>query len=178
MNMELDRHDPDRGIIYIESYNEQDTLLLGENIGRMLDGGAVISLDGDLGAGKTVLVKGIAAGLGCSGRISSPTFTLLMEHQLHDGLVLCHFDAYRLNGSEDFTAAGLDEYIGRGDTISVIEWGSVVEDILPDDAIGITLESRNSQKPDTRHIKISWPGKSSILYELLKEAIKNADSGC
>ena len=87
-----------------------------DEFGRLLAGnlrpGDVVSLDGDLGAGKTALTRGLAAGLGCLVPVSSPTFTLLIEHPADiGGLALYHFDAYRLEGSDDFCEIGLE--IGR-----------------------------------------------------------------
>ena len=103
------------------SRSPEETFALGEEWGREAQQGWVIGLSGDLGAGKTQLVKGLAAGLGSSARVHSPTFALLNEYR--DGrLPLFHLDLYRLNGPHDVAAAGLEEYLTRPDGVAVIEW--------------------------------------------------------
>ena len=103
------------------SRSPEETLALGEEWGRKAQRGWVIGLSGDLGAGKTQLVKGIARGLGSSARVHSPTFALLNEY---DGgrLPLFHIDLYRLNNREDVIGAGLEEYLIDPDGITVVEW--------------------------------------------------------
>jgi tRNA threonylcarbamoyladenosine biosynthesis protein TsaE len=103
------------------SRSPEETFALGEEWGREAQQGWVIGLSGDLGAGKTQLVKGLAAGLGTSARVHSPTFALLNEYR--DGrLPLFHLDLYRLNGPNDVVAAGLEEYLTRPDGVAVVEW--------------------------------------------------------
>jgi tRNA threonylcarbamoyladenosine biosynthesis protein TsaE len=103
------------------SRSPEETFALGKEWGREAKCGWVIGLSGDLGAGKTQLVKGLAAGLGSSARVHSPTFALLNEYR--DGrLPLFHLDLYRLNGPHDVLAAGLEEYLTRPDGVAVIEW--------------------------------------------------------
>lgn len=103
-----------------------------------LAAGDVLALNGDLGAGKTAFAQGLAKGLGVSGHVVSPTFTLLAEYD--DGRVpLYHFDAYRLNDVYEWYDSGFDDYL-RGDGIAVIEWAEKIADALPDDVFRITLE--------------------------------------
>jgi tRNA threonylcarbamoyladenosine biosynthesis protein TsaE len=102
------------------SHSPAETLALGESWGRNVPAGMVIGLRGDLGAGKTQLVKGLARGLGISARVLSPTFALLNVYE--DGRVpLFHLDLYRLDTPEQIRAAGLDEYLSPMG-ITVIEW--------------------------------------------------------
>ena len=103
------------------SRSPEETLALGEEWGRAAQRGWVVGLSGDLGAGKTQLVKGIARGLGSPARVHSPTFALLNEY---DGgrLPLFHIDLYRLNHHEDVIGAGLEEYLINPDGITVVEW--------------------------------------------------------
>lgn len=103
------------------SKSPEETLALGEDWGRQAQRGWVIGLSGDLGAGKTQLVKGLARGLGSPGRVHSPTFALLNEY---DGgrLPLFHIDLYRLNNREEVIGAGLEEYLINPDGITVVEW--------------------------------------------------------
>jgi len=99
----------------------EETLAIGEQWGRQAQAGWVIGLSGELGAGKTQLVKGIARGVGSPARVHSPTFALLNEYG--DGrLRVFHIDLYRLNHREEVTSAGLEEYLIRPDGVTVVEW--------------------------------------------------------
>jgi tRNA threonylcarbamoyladenosine biosynthesis protein TsaE len=102
------------------SRSPEETLRLGEAWGRAAQSGWVIGLRGDLGAGKTLLVRGIAQGLGTPGRVHSPTFTLVNEY-LGGRLPLFHLDLYRLERAEDIAAAGLEEFLSPAG-VSVVEW--------------------------------------------------------
>jgi tRNA threonylcarbamoyladenosine biosynthesis protein TsaE len=102
------------------SHSPAETEALGESWGRAAERGLVIGLTGDLGAGKTQLVKGLARGLGIAARVHSPTFTLLNEYT-GGRLKLFHLDLYRLETREQILAAGLEEYL-RPDGVAVIEW--------------------------------------------------------
>lgn len=103
------------------SHSTAETESLGEEWGRAAQNGWIIGLSGDLGAGKTQLVKGIARGLGVTERIHSPTFALLNEYS-GGRLPLFHIDLYRLEGREQIVAAGLEEYFYEPVGVSVIEW--------------------------------------------------------
>ncbi|HOP98869.1 MAG TPA: tRNA (adenosine(37)-N6)-threonylcarbamoyltransferase complex ATPase subunit type 1 TsaE [Verrucomicrobiota bacterium] len=102
------------------THNPAETEAIGETLGQMAQHGSVFALSGDLGAGKTQLVKGMARGLGITARVHSPTFTLV---NVYTGgrLTLYHLDLYRLNGPEEILAAGLEEYL-QPDGVAVIEW--------------------------------------------------------
>lgn len=103
------------------SKSPDETLRLGERWGREARPGWVIGLTGDLGAGKTQLVKGIARGLGIAARIQSPTFTLV--HEYREGrLPLYHIDLYRLDTAQQVVAAGLEPYFYQSEGVTVIEW--------------------------------------------------------
>ena len=134
----------------------EETLSLGEKLGREAANGTVFALDGDLGAGKTVLTRGIARGMGLNeDDVCSPTFTIVNEYvEARDGgaaeVPLFHFDTYRLGGSDDFIDAGLDEYFDR-DGVCVIEWSSVIDDLLPKNTIRIKITGTG----DTRKIEVT-----------------------
>lgn len=96
-------------------------LRFARKYGSQLAGGEVLALAGDLGAGKTVFVKGLAQGLGITETVSSPTFTILEQHT-GGRLTLCHYDAYRLGSFEEAVEAGLTEYFGRPDCVCAVEW--------------------------------------------------------
>lgn len=124
--------------------NEAQTQAIGVKLGKNAKPGQVFALDGDLGAGKTVMTRGIARGMGLNeDDVCSPTFTIVNEYDENkDGsraqVPLFHFDTYRLGGSDDFLDAGLDEYFDRGG-VCVIEWSSVIDDLLPKDTVRITI---------------------------------------
>lgn len=103
------------------SHSPEETKALGEKWGRTAKPGLVLGLTGDLGSGKTQLVKGIALGLGCPGRVHSPTYSLLNEYR-GGRLALVHLDLYRLNGRSDVLSAGLEEYLVRPQGLTVVEW--------------------------------------------------------
>lgn len=143
-----------------------ETIALGRLIGSALPSGTIVCLDGDLGAGKTALTVGLAQGIGCRGAVSSPTFTLLIEHEAGPrGLPLYHFDVYRLTDGDAFLELGFDEYLG-GNGICVIEWSSRIRDILPNGCLSIELCLGDPGQPDERRLTIAWPGRNGWLKTL------------
>ena len=115
-------------------------LAFGELIGARLRGGVVIELIGDIGAGKTTLTKGIAKGLGVDEDVQSPSFTISRLYEARDGLRLAHYDFYRLH-DPGILAAELSEAMSDPQTIVVVEWADVVEQVLPDDRVTIRISS-------------------------------------
>jgi tRNA threonylcarbamoyladenosine biosynthesis protein TsaE len=113
----------------IISHSPAETFAHGRALGATLRAGDVIALHGELGAGKTLFVKGIAAGLGCEGDVTSPTFTLVHEYT-GGRLPLFHFDFYRLESEDETLRLGLDDYLGAGGVI-VIEWAGKFPVLLP-----------------------------------------------
>jgi tRNA threonylcarbamoyladenosine biosynthesis protein TsaE len=113
----------------IISHSPAETFALGTEIAGAFRGGEVLALDGDLGAGKTQFVKGLAAGLGCDGEVTSPTFTLLHEYT-GGRLPLFHFDFYRLESDDEALRLGLDDYLAAGGVIA-IEWAGKFPSLLP-----------------------------------------------
>jgi len=113
----------------ITSHSPAETFAHGRALAASLRPGDVLALDGDLGAGKTQFVKGIAAGLGCEGDVTSPTFTLVHEYA-GGRLPLFHFDFYRLKNADEALRIGLDDYLGEGGVI-VIEWAGKFPELLP-----------------------------------------------
>lgn len=108
-------------MVTLISHSPEETLAIGEQWGREAQRGWVFGLSGDLGAGKTQLVKGIARGLGSNARVHSPTFTLLNAYE-GGRLPLYHLDLYRLSSPSDVINAGLEEYLVTPDGITVVEW--------------------------------------------------------
>jgi tRNA threonylcarbamoyladenosine biosynthesis protein TsaE len=116
----------------------EETLLLGEKIADYLEPGDVICLNGDLGAGKTHLVKGISRGLGISEHlVNSPTFTLI--HEYKGRIPVYHFDLYRVKSASELRDIGAEDYL-YGNGICVVEWPQVLENDLPQNAVQVTIE--------------------------------------
>lgn len=118
--------------------SEADTWSIGNKLGQTLQGGEVIELVGDVGAGKTALTKAIAAGMGIDDDIQSPTFTLSRVYDAPSGNRLAHYDFYRLQDA-GILRAELDEVMHDAQTVTVIEWSGIVSDILPNDRLVVEL---------------------------------------
>ncbi|MCB9681557.1 MAG: tRNA (adenosine(37)-N6)-threonylcarbamoyltransferase complex ATPase subunit type 1 TsaE [Alphaproteobacteria bacterium] len=126
------------------------THALGAALGRAAFPGAVLALQGDLGAGKTLLTQGLAAALGVSGPVQSPTFLLLAEHD-SGRLPLFHADLYRLDDPADLVQTGLDDVIGVIG-VTVVEWADKHPEALPDERLELTL----AHAPDGRGRVATW----------------------
>ena len=123
--------------------SDEETLLAGEEFSRTLKEGDVVALNGDLGAGKTVFVKGIAKGLHIEDIVTSPTFTILREYK---GLLpLYHFDVYRISDPDEMFDIGFSEYLD-GSGVSVIEWAEKVEELLPKRRIDVLIKKIGNNK--------------------------------
>jgi tRNA threonylcarbamoyladenosine biosynthesis protein TsaE len=143
--------------IMIPSGSAETTFRLGETLGRAAIGGEVIGLSGPLGVGKTVLVKGLAKGLGVTDSyVSSPTFILVHPHE--GRLPLYHIDLYRLEKGSDAEAIGLEEYL-EGDGVAAIEWAEKGHDFLPAARLLIHL---HYQEGDQRKIVLTASGDRYI----------------
>ncbi|WP_214851777.1 tRNA (adenosine(37)-N6)-threonylcarbamoyltransferase complex ATPase subunit type 1 TsaE [Exiguobacterium sp. s193] len=122
-------------MIELEMANLEETTTLAVTLGHRAFSGMVITLDGDLGAGKTAFTQGFAKGLGVTRNVNSPTFTIM---KVYNGrLPLYHMDVYRLEGSGD--DIGLEEYL-NGDGVAVVEWSELIADVLPPERLVITIE--------------------------------------
>ena len=141
-----------------------ETHALGRKIGALLKGGEVIELVGDIGSGKTSLTQGIASGLGYTGDVPSPTFTLSRTYELKGGKQFHHFDLYRLEGF-DIATAGLQEVMDNKDDITVIEWPGHGEAELPQNRLIVDIELGPD---DSREFRISGPKELSYILENLK----------
>ena len=134
----------------------EETFEFGRKLGKNCQGGEVFLLFGDLGAGKTSLMQGLAAGLGCKQQINSPTFNILKLYNIKNServkiKLFCHIDAYRLNSGEDLIKLGVDEYFNSPDTVSALEWAEKVKSAWPQEIIKIKLKALSESK---REIKI------------------------
>ena len=122
--------------------NEKETKALGCKLAKKLPSGSVVALKGDLGAGKTTLVRGVAEGLNIKEVVQSPTFNI-MKIYLKGDRPLIHIDAYRL--ADLNTDIGLDEYIGYETGLTMIEWPDYISNLLPEDVIIITLLRKDDE---------------------------------
>lgn len=134
------------------THSEADTLRFAGRLSDMLKAGDSVLLHGDLGAGKSVFARGVARGMGITGAMPSPTFTLMIPYEGNKKLY--HFDLYRLNDPDEFYAAGLEEFIG-GDGVALIEWPEMAE-IDPDPCLHVTI--RRSADENDREIEIECVG--------------------
>lgn len=132
----------------------EDTEALGRELAAQLGAGDLVILDGPLGAGKTALTRGIAAGLGVQGRVSSPTFIIAREHRpgAAGGPGLVHVDAYRLGGLDELDALDLDTDLE--DCVVVVEWGEGVAERLADRHLMVRL--RRAEGTDVRTVTWEW----------------------
>ena len=136
----------------IETFSPEETYMLGKKIGEAACPNTVYALNGDLGVGKTVFTQGLAAGLGIDEPVTSPTFTIL---QNYDGgrLPFFHFDVYRIGDIEEMDEIGYDDcFFGGG--VSLVEWAEIVEEILPENTVYITIEKDPEKGFDYRKITV------------------------
>ena len=135
----------------IDSHSEAETFAFGRSLGEKAQPGQVYVLSGDLGAGKTVLSKGFAAGLGITEPVTSPTFTIV---KMYEGgrLPLYHLDVYRIGDISEMEEIGLEEMLSEGG-VCLIEWGERVAEILPPDAVSIRID--RSDDADFNHRRIT-----------------------
>lgn len=136
----------------IETRSPEETFELGKKIGEATKPGQVYTLNGDLGVGKTVFTQGVAAGLGITEPVSSPTFTIVQVYE-EGRLPFYHFDVYRIGDIEEMEEIGYDDYF-FGEGICLIEWAELIRDILPEKRIEITIEKDLTQGFDYRRITV------------------------
>ncbi|MGC9048864.1 MAG: tRNA (adenosine(37)-N6)-threonylcarbamoyltransferase complex ATPase subunit type 1 TsaE [Patescibacteria group bacterium] len=143
-------------MLKIISHSEKQTFNLGKKLAKQFKGGKVVGLIGELGAGKTVLIKGVAAGLGIKKTITSPTFVLMKVYKIKDLRFkiksFIHVDAYRLESGRDLIDIGLKDWLCQSNTITVIEWADRVKSILPKNTI--TIKIKMGKKKNERIINI------------------------
>ena len=126
------------------SHSPEETEHIGEMLGRRLRPGTVVAYRGELGMGKTAFTRGLARGLGCAGRVTSPTFTIVNEY---DGATpLFHFDMYRLGSSDELFDIGWEDYLTRGG-VCAVEWSERVDDAMPADTLWVDI-ARGTDESD------------------------------
>ena len=143
----------------IETHDPEETFEVGRTIGMNAKPGQIYTLTGDLGVGKTVFTQGVAAGLGITEPVNSPTFTIIQEYE--DGrLPFYHYDVYRIGDLEEMEEIGYDDYFfGQG--ICLIEWAELIEEILPEKRIEVTIEKDLEKGFEYRKITIEERGEKT-----------------
>jgi len=141
--------------------NEIEMINFGSKIGSLLNGGEIIELVGDVGSGKTTLVKGIAKGLGVKDTVQSPSFTISRLYRADNNLNLIHYDFYRLN-DVGIMLDEIKESSRDNSNVIVVEWGGAVESVLPKNRINITIKAVDDEK---RLLNIKTEGAESALIE-------------
>ena len=143
----------------IETHDPEETFEVGRKIGMNAKPGQIYTLTGDLGVGKTVFTQGVAAGLGITEPVNSPTFTIIQEYE--DGrLPFYHFDVYRIGDLEEMEEIGYDDYFFR-QGICLIEWAELIEEILPEKRIEVTIEKDLEKGFEYRKITIEERGEEA-----------------
>ena len=138
-----------------ESYSYEDTMNIAKDIADTFQGGEFVAMYGDLGAGKTAFVQGVAKALGINAHVTSPTFTIVNEY---DGrLPLYHFDVYRICDAYEMYEIGFDEYIGSNG-VCIVEWAELIEELFPPEFIKITILKDESKGLDYRKFIIEKRG--------------------
>lgn len=139
-------------MMIFESFSAEETWAFGKKLGEKALPGEVYCLDGDLGAGKTVFTQGFAAGLSVEDYVNSPTFTIIREYS--GRLPLYHFDVYRIGDSSEMDEIGYEDYF-YGQGVTLIEWPSLIPDLIPDNAHWIRITRDNDRGFDYRRIAFS-----------------------
>lgn len=152
--------------ILVKSFAE--TQQLGRTLGQLLQPGDVLVVSGELGAGKTTFIQGIAAGMGVQAQVTSPTFTIIHEYQ-GDGCPLYHIDAYRLESAAEINELGLEDYF-YGEGVTAVEWAEKIKGWLPPDYLYVKLKKMLTHS-DYRSIEIGEQGSGSYagLIEELRQ---------
>ncbi len=145
------------------SNNEENTYEIGLEIGNLLKVGDVVCLTGDLGAGKTVMIKAIAKALGVEEDVTSPTFTII--HEYTGRIPIYHFDVYRIKKLEEMEDLGYEEYF-YGEGVCLVEWASEIESIIPEERLWIDIKRNVGDNSRTIDIEGSTKHFENIIEEL------------
>ena len=145
----------------IETRSPEETFALGEELGREAKPGQIYTLNGDLGTGKTVFTQGFASGLGITEPVNSPTFTILQVYE-EGRMPFYHFDVYRIGDVEEMDEIGYEDcFYGEG--VCLIEWAELIEEILPENVIVVTIEKDLEQGFDYRKITLEGLPETGTL---------------
>lgn len=154
-----------------------ETREAGRRLADWLQAGDVVLLHGDLGAGKTTLAQGVAAGLGIEGQVSSPSFVLINEYDIATDRIpgrLFHVDLYRLRDQSDLESIGYAEIISPIESVTLVEWPERAQDLLPDDYLLIEITFGGSDQRNMRFSLRSSPAASADRLEKLKSSLQSS----
>jgi len=135
-----------------ESHSADETFEYAKELGKTVSPGTVYTLTGDLGVGKTVFTQGLAEGLEIDGPVDSPTFTIVKVYD-EGRLPFYHFDVYRIGDVSEMDEIGYEDYF-FGDGVAIVEWANLIEEIIPNDAVRITIEKDLTKGIDYRKITV------------------------
>ena len=145
----------------IDTWGPEETRAFGKKMGQEARPGQVICLNGDLGVGKTIFTQGFAEGLGIDEPVNSPTFTIVQVYE-EGRLPFYHFDVYRIGDIEEMEEIGYDDYF-FGNGVCMIEWAELIEELIPENSIHVTIEKDLEKGFDYRRITITglegWENK-------------------
>ena len=142
----------DRIMIY-ETFSAEETFALGKELGQKAKPGSVYALVGDLGVGKTVFTQGVAAGLEIKEHVNSPTFTIVQVYE-EGRLPFYHFDVYRIGDPEEMEEIGYEDYF-YGEGVCFVEWANLIEELMPENTVTVTIEKNPEKGFDYRKITIA-----------------------
>ena len=138
----------------LETWSEQETFAAGRRLGEQAAPGQIFALLGDLGTGKTVFTKGMAAGLGIEEPVSSPTFTIVQIYE-EGRLPLYHFDVYRIADPEEMEEIGYEDcFFGEG--VCLVEWADLIGELMPENTVWIRIEKDLEKGFDYRRIEVTY----------------------
>ncbi len=144
-----------------EVWSAKETYQIGKELGMCAQAGQVYCLNGDLGVGKTVFTQGFAEGLEITDPVNSPTFTIVQVYE-QGRVPLYHFDVYRIGDPSEMEEIGYEDYF-YGEGVCLIEWSTLIEELIPEYAISITIEKDFSKGEDYRQIEIDgWKEKEQL----------------
>lgn len=152
--------------------NIKETEKIGYMLGKLLTGGEIICMTGDLGAGKTTMTQSIAKGLDVEDYVTSPTFTIINEYS--GRCPLYHFDVYRINDVDEMYDLGYEEYF-YSNGVSIIEWANIIEEILPTERLNIEISKKDNN--EGREIAINGRGNKYLnVIEKMEEELKKNEN--
>lgn len=152
--------------------NIKETEKIGYMLGKLLTGGEIICMIGDLGAGKTTMTQSIAKGLDVEDYVTSPTFTIINEYS--GRCPLYHFDVYRINDVDEMYDLGYEEYF-YSNGVSIIEWANIIEEILPTERLNIEISKKDNN--EGREIAINGRGNKYLnVIEKMEEELKKNEN--
>jgi tRNA threonylcarbamoyladenosine biosynthesis protein TsaE len=153
---------------YIETNSPEETFEVGRKLGQTAKPGEIYMLNGDLGVGKTVFTQGVAAGLGITEHINSPTFTIVQVYE-SGRLPFYHFDVYRIGDVEEMDEIGYEDYF-LGNGLCIVEWAERIKELIPAEAKQITIEKNLEKGFDYRRILIlQMPSMKSTPTQFVRK---------